>query len=206
MTYLINEHFYSLQGEGAHAGMSAYFLRLSGCSVGCAFCDSKNAWDKNAGTPMSIEEIVKIVKKSGAKNAVITGGEPFEQNVKKLHDALLDADIHVFIETSGTVHLGEHYYWWITLSPKKHCLPHPGNYIEADELKVIIETPDDFAFAEEQAKKVRKKIEYESAGCLLFLQPEWSVREEITPKIIEYIKKNSKWRLSLQTHKFLGIE
>ena len=112
-------------------------------------------------------------------------------------EKLKEQDIRIHIETSGAYQLsGE---WdWICLSPKKTKLPLEAIYKKADELKIIISNKHDFKFAEEQAKKVTQK-------CELYLQPEWSKREKMTPFIIDYVMKNPQWKISLQTHKYLNI-
>ncbi|MDR0438328.1 MAG: 7-carboxy-7-deazaguanine synthase QueE [Bacteroidales bacterium] len=205
-TYPISEHFFSLQGEGANVGKPAYFLRLSGCNVRCSFCDSKNSWDDANAQNMSLKEIVHLVKKSGAKNVVITGGEPLLHDLDELCEMLRThiPNISLWLETSGTAPFRGGFDW-VCLSPKKHKLPLFENYEKADELKVIIENSDDFEFAEQQAQQV-------NSNCKLFLQGEWSnmgaarnARTIHTTAIIDYILQNPKWRLSVQVHKFLGI-
>ncbi|MCB0476225.1 MAG: 7-carboxy-7-deazaguanine synthase QueE, partial [Flavobacteriaceae bacterium] len=87
---------------------------------------------------------------------------------------------------------------WICLSPKKTKLPLETVYKKANELKVIVYNNHDFEFAEEQAARV-------SENCILFLQPEWSKREKMTPRIVDYVMQHPKWKISLQTHKYLNI-
>ena len=105
--------------------------------------------------------------------------------------------MQVHIETSGAYKLtGE---WdWICLSPKKIKLPKGGIYDVAHELKVIVFNKDDFKFAEDQAAKV-------NSDCILYLQPEWSNREKMIPLMVDYVMQNPKWKISLQTHKYLNI-
>ncbi len=105
--------------------------------------------------------------------------------------------LNVHIETSGAYKLTG--TWdWICLSPKKLKLPTKEVYEQADELKMIIYNKDDFRFAEEQAALVNKE-------CILYLQPEWSKRDKVIPEIVDYVMKNPKWKVSLQTHKYLNI-
>jgi organic radical activating enzyme len=198
--YPICEHFYSLQGEGTNAGKPAYFLRLSGCNVQCDFCDSKNSWDENAGEKMSTSEIVDLIKKSNAKNVVITGGEPLLHNLDELCKALRTeiSDVSLWLETSGTTEFSGDFDW-VCLSPKKQNLPLPENYEKANEMKVIIESVDDFEFAEKQAQQANQ-------DCQLFLQAEWSQSKHIVNSVIDYILKHPKWRLSVQIHKILEIQ
>jgi organic radical activating enzyme len=192
----IMEHFLSLQGEGFHTGLASYFIRVGGCDVGCHWCDVKESWNPELHPLMMVDDIIKNIP-NHIKTIVLTGGEPTLYNLsyitEKLH--LLDKQIH--LETSGTGSLsGE--IDWICLSPKKNELPKQEVYNKADELKVIIQNKSDFNFAEEQVNKVSKK-------CHLFLQPEWSQRNKMIPLIIAYIEQNPKWRISLQTHKYIDI-
>lgn len=190
------EDFYTIQGEGFHTGTAAYFVRLGGCDVGCHWCDVKESWDANLHPPTSVPDIVSKV--SGiAKTVVVTGGEPLMWDMTALTSAIREAGMRAHIETSGAYPVtGE---WdWFCLSPKKTKLPVEDAYAKADELKVIIYNRHDLVFAEEQASRVNK-------NAVLFLQPEWSKKDQVTEMIIEYVKANPKWRISLQTHKFLNI-
>lgn len=190
------EEFYTIQGEGYHTGTAAYFIRVGGCDVGCHWCDVKESWNAATHPPTDISLIVNNAKQY-AETVVITGGEPLTWNMSPLTKALKRENLKVHIETSGAYPLsGE---WdWICLSPKKTKLPDVTVYDRAHELKAIIHNKHDFIFAEEQAEKVNK-------NAILFLQPEWSKREEMTPLIVDYVMKNPKWRVSLQTHKYLNI-
>ena len=190
------EEFYTIQGEGFHTGTAAYFIRIGGCDVGCHWCDVKESWNAELHPPTSIQQIVTNAKDK-ANTVVVTGGEPLMWDMTALTKQLKEKNLSIHIETSGAYPLTG--TWdWICLSPKKNKLPTPTVYDNAHELKVIIHNKHDFIFAEEQAEKVNKK-------AILFLQPEWSKREEITPLIVDYVMKNPKWRVSLQTHKYLNI-
>lgn len=190
------EEFYTIQGEGFHTGTAAYFIRLGGCDVGCHWCDVKESWDANLHPPTPVETIVEHASHHPG-TVVITGGEPLTWNMEPLTIGLRANGMKVHIETSGAYPLTG--VWdWICLSPKKTMLPTQSVYAKADELKVIIYNKHDFIFAEEQAAMV-------NPDAVLFLQPEWSRRESVTPLIIEYVMKNPKWRISLQTHKYLNI-
>ena len=190
------EEFYTIQGEGAHTGTPAYFIRIGGCDVGCHWCDVKESWDSKLHPPTNVDFIVKNVKKY-AKTVVITGGEPLMWSLDYITSQLKQNNIKTHIETSGAYTFSG--IWdWFCLSPKKTKLPLDRAYTEADELKMIIYNKNDFKFAEAQAEKV-------THNCQLFLQPEWSKKEKMTPLIIDYVMKNPKWRISLQTHKYLNI-
>ncbi|NBL65482.1 4Fe-4S cluster-binding domain-containing protein [Flavobacterium sp. NST-5] len=190
------EEFYTIQGEGYHTGTAAYFIRVGGCDVGCHWCDVKESWNAALHPPTAIENIVKNAS-TYADTVVVTGGEPLTWNMLPLTQKLKEADIKVHIETSGAYELSG--IWdWITLSPKKTKLPTESVYKNAHELKVIIHNKHDFLFAEEQAEKVND-------NAILFLQPEWSKKDSMTPLIVNYVMQNPKWRISLQTHKYLNI-
>lgn len=191
------ESFYTLQGEGFHQGKAAYFIRLAGCDVGCVWCDVKESWDKDLYPLQSVEEIVSEAKKYPGKLIVITGGEPTLYNLDKLTKILRDEGFETNIETSGSSPLTGTWNW-ICLSPKKFKPPLNGILKKANELKIIIFNKSDFAWAEKYAGEV-------SPSCRLYLQPEWDKAEIITPLIIDYIKENPKWQLSLQIHKYINV-
>jgi len=190
------EEFYTIQGEGFYKGTAAYFVRIGGCDVGCHWCDVKESWNAETHPPTAIEAIVKNAV-TYSNTIVITGGEPLTWNMAPLTKALKAKGLTTHIETSGAYTLTGQWDW-ICLSPKKNKLPVGNIYEEADELKVIIYNKHDLIFAEEQARKVHQK-------CILYLQPEWSVRDKVTPLIVAYVMQNPKWKVSLQTHKYLNI-
>jgi 7-carboxy-7-deazaguanine synthase len=193
----VMESFYTLQGEGFHQGKAAYFIRLAGCDVGCVWCDVKESWDKDLHPLQSIEQLVEGAKKHPARLAVITGGEPAMHNLEKLTGALHREGFSTNIETSGS-HPLTGAWDWICLSPKKFKPPLPDILIRASELKIIIFNTSDFVWAEKYASMV-------SPGCKLYLQPEWDKAAVVTPFIIDYIKKNPQWELSLQIHKYINV-
>lgn len=191
------EDFYTIQGEGFYQGHAAYFIRLGGCDVGCVWCDVKESWDASAHPLVNIREMVSRAKASGTEIVVITGGEPVMYDLAELTEALKAANLKTNIETSGVYPLTG--TWdWVCFSPKKFKIPHPSIYERANELKVIIYNKSDFAWAEEHAAKV-------TPGCELFLQPEWSREKEMLPQIIDYVKQHTKWKVSLQIHKYMNI-
>ena len=191
------EEFYTIQGEGFNTGKVAYFIRIGGCDVGCHWCDVKESWDAHIHPLTASETILQHVLESNTTAVVVTGGEPLIYNLQYLTSLLKEKNIQTFIETSGAYELSG--IWdWVCLSPKKTMLPKEANYKKANELKIIVFNKHDFIWAEEQAQKV-------SDNCYLYLQPEWSKRHDITPLIVEYVKKNPKWMISLQTHKYIDI-
>jgi 7-carboxy-7-deazaguanine synthase len=193
----VMESFYTLQGEGFHQGKAAYFIRLAGCDVGCVWCDVKESWDKDIHPKRSIEQIVTSAKKHPARLAVITGGEPTMYNLEKLTSDLHREGFVTNIETSGS-HPLTGMWDWICLSPKKFKPPLPGILPKANELKIIVFNASDFAWAEKYASMVLP-------GCKLYLQPEWDKADIVTPLIIDYIKRNPRWELSLQIHKYINV-
>ena len=191
------EAFYTIQGEGFHQGKAAYFIRLAGCDVGCVWCDVKESWDEELYPDQSIEEIVNNAKDYPGKLAVITGGEPTLHDLQPLTAALKKEGFSTNIETSGSSPLTG--TWdWICLSPKKFKPPLEDILQKANELKIIVFNKSDFLWAEKYAAKV-------SSSCKLYLQPEWSKSNVVTPLIIDYIKENPNWELSLQIHKYINV-
>ena len=190
------EEFYTIQGEGYHKGTAAYFIRIGGCDVGCHWCDVKESWNAETHPPTAVDRIVDNAAKY-SDTIVITGGEPLTWNMGPLTSKLRDRGLKTHIETSGAYPLTG--VWdWICLSPKKIKLPVGDIYEKAQELKVIVYNKSDFAFAEQQAAKV-------GPDCILYLQPEWSRREKMIPEIVGFVMKNPRWKVSLQTHKYLNI-
>lgn len=191
------ESFYTIQGEGAYTGCAAYFIRLGGCDVGCHWCDVKESWDAELHPKLTIEEIVVEAGDKGENIVVITGGEPLMYDLTDLTESLNTRGLRRHIETSGAHPLsGE---WdWICFSPKKFKQAREEFYQKSHELKVVIYNKSDLAWAESHAAKMNDKV-------LLYLQPEWSRAKEMTPLIVDYVKNNPRWRISLQTHKYMDI-
>lgn len=191
------EEFYSLQGEGFHTGKAAWFVRVGGCEVGCSFCDEKRAWDASKYPQVSIDCIVENASKCPAKAVVVTGGEPLLYDMTELCDKMHRHGISCFLETSGSEPISGDWDW-ICLSPKYGAAPKPELFARANELKVVIGSEEDFAWAEKNAEMVGPQ-------CLLFLQPDWNRCNVMIGCIVDYILKNPKWRMSLQTHKYMQI-
>ncbi|MFN4082843.1 MAG: 7-carboxy-7-deazaguanine synthase QueE [Bacteroidia bacterium] len=193
----VMEHFYTIQGEGAYTGNAAYFIRLGGCDVGCVWCDVKESWDASKHPLISVDDIVGYVLNTNAKLAVITGGEPCMHQLDLLTEKLIKNNIKINIETSGAYEITGNWNW-ICVSPKKFKAPLLTSLNLANELKVIIYNKSDFDWAEKHAELVQP-------NCKFFLQPEWDKKEEMLPLIIDYVKQNPKWQISLQTHKYMNI-
>jgi 7-carboxy-7-deazaguanine synthase len=191
------EEFYTIQGEGHNTGEAAWFIRIGGCDVGCRWCDVKESWNPDLHPLTETDKIVNSAVAQPSKAVVVTGGEPLIYNMDYLCNALKKRHIRTYLETSGAYPLsGE---WdWICLSPKKNMAPVGDISSKANELKVIIFNESDIAWAEKFAGQVH-------SGCILYLQPEWSRAKYMTPVIIEYVKKNPRWKISIQAHKFMHI-
>ena len=196
-TLPVMEQFYTLQGEGAFAGQAAYFIRLGGCDVGCTWCDVKDSWDAALHPQIAITDLVAAAKNNAGKIVVITGGEPLMHDLTELTAALHTAGLRTHIETSGA-HPLTGVWDWLCLSPKKFKAPLPGIAAAAHELKIIVYNKHDLLWAALHAEQV-------NPNCLLLLQPEWSREKEMLPLMIDYVKKNPQWRISLQTHKYMDI-
>ncbi len=193
----VMEIFQTLQGEGFHTGKAAVFIRLAGCDLACNWCDVKESWNHDLWPQKPLHEILSEVLIYDIQHVVITGGEPLKNHLDPLCGALKKEGYVTYLETSGACPLSGQWDW-ICLSPKKQEPPLEPFFAIANELKVVVETKDDLSWAETNGQKV-------SRNCLLYLQPEWSVRNRITPAIVEYILMNPSWMLSLQSHKYIGM-
>jgi len=194
--YPLMESFYTIQGEGVHTGKAAYFIRLAGCDVKCWWCDVKESWDESRHPKIKTGDIVKGAKESNAEFAVITGGEPLLHNLEPLTLSLKQSGLKVHLETSGSSPLTGQLDW-ITLSPKRFKKPLDEIFPYVDELKIVVLKNKDLEWAEENAGKC-------PSSSNLLLQPEWDTPSSV-PLIVDYVKKNPKWRISLQTHKFMNV-
>lgn len=191
------ETFYTLQGEGAHTGKAAFFVRIGGCDVGCYWCDTRESWKAGLHPLTPVEEIVRQALQYPARAVVITGGEPLLYNLGPLTDQLHSQGFQTFLETSGSENLSGSWDW-ICLSPKRRSPPVKQIEGIADELKIIVFEEEDYEWAEEMAARTRP-------SCEKFLQPEWSRRDQVMPGIIRYILDNPQWKISLQSHKYMKI-
>lgn len=191
------EDFYTIQGEGFHAGKPAYFIRLGGCDVGCSWCDAKYTWNPRLYPPTAVETVIDRATSCEARAIVITGGEPLLYPLGILTSALREKGLTIFLETSGT-HPFSGCFDWVCLSPKRRQPPMEEAFDRAHELKVIVQEEQDLLWAEQNARKVGR-------NCMLYLQPEWSVRDQIMPCMVEYAKRNPQWNISIQTHKYMRI-
>lgn len=195
--YPIMESFYTIQGEGFNAGEAAYFIRTGGCDVGCTWCDVKESWDADLHPLRTITTLIHEVEETPTENVVITGGEPCMYDLTALTEAFQYKGYKTWLETSGSHPISGNWNW-IVFSPKKFKAPLQEAYDKAHELKVVIANRNDFKWAESHADKVNKEAK-------LFLQVEWSRREKLMPLIVDYVKANPKWRISVQSHKYINV-
>ncbi|MEB3354664.1 MAG: 7-carboxy-7-deazaguanine synthase QueE [Cyanobacteriota bacterium] len=199
------EVFHSLQGEGVHAGRSALFLRLAGCSVGCSWCDTKVSWPAERHPHLPLEALaaeVRAAAGAGAAFVVITGGEPLHHNLNGLCAVLAGEGLPLHLETSGVDPLSGRFDW-ITLSPKPHRPPSAALLAACHELKVVVHGPADLVFAEAMAAEALRQRGGRTAPVLL-LQPGWE-SEPGQELAVAYVRSHPAWRLSLQSHKWLGV-
>ncbi len=191
------EDFYTIQGEGAFQGNAAYFIRLAGCDVGCVWCDVKESWVASRHPVVKVSDIVARAKASNCRLVVVTGGEPAHYDLNELTNQLQSAGLRTHIETSGAYEITGQWDW-VCLSPKKFKAAQESSFQLADELKIIVFNKSDFDWAEKHAAHVNAK-------CKLYLQPEWSKEKEMLPLIVDYVKTNPQWKISLQVHKYMNI-
>jgi organic radical activating enzyme len=191
------EAFYTIQGEGYFSGRAAYFLRIGGCDVGCHWCDVKESWNSSLHPPTSIADILKDIANYSVDTIVITGGEPLMWNLNKLTTKLKDKGFKVHLETSGAYKYSG-IFDWICLSPKKMQLPLNAIKLISNELKVIVNNKHDLIWAQQQREGLNE-------DCILYLQAEWSKRDVVMPMIIDFVKQNKDWAISLQSHKYMKI-
>lgn len=197
-SFPIMEYFYSIQGEGVFVGQPSFFIRMGGCDVGCVWCDVKDSWDADNHPKISIDSLLEEAKKYPSRLVIITGGEPAMYDLTELTKKFKEAGYRVHIETSGAYPLvGE--FDWITFSPKKFKKPLEDVAKMANELKIVVFNKSDIKWAEEHQKLV-------SSDCKLFLQPEWDKRKISEKIVFNYILTNPNWFVSLQTHKYLGVD
>ena len=193
----IMESFLTIQGEGYHSGKPAFFIRTGGCDVGCVWCDVKESWNAENHPVQHVTALQKLSLENESEWVVLTGGEPAMYKLQPLVGKLKEIKRSVAIETSGCYPLDAHVDWY-TFSPKQFKKPCAEAYEKADELKIVVYHKSDFRWALKHAEKV-------SSTCLLYIQPEWSKKEELMAEIVDFVKSNKGWRISLQTHKFMNI-
>ena len=196
--YNIVEIFHSVQGEGARAGIPHVFVRFGNCNLRCEWCDT----DFLTYTEMTAEQIIEEIGKYRCKNIIFTGGEPMLNDLWPLRRLLNQNRHHISIETNGTISIDDGLIDWICVSPKDQLYPNTKiKQRTGDELKCVY-----------VGQSLSIYDELASGFDHLFLQPcymdnesvEWNGRNFAHTESI--VKDNPNWRLSLQTHKWMGID
>ncbi|WP_435183311.1 7-carboxy-7-deazaguanine synthase QueE [Cylindrospermopsis raciborskii G7] len=199
----IHETFQStVQGEGYWTGSLVDFIRLSGCPLSCPWCDTGYA-DGGANLPRFERTIGELLAELKSPRIVISGGEPFiHKHLPELVEALLDAGKQVNIETSGSFWKEVPLSAWITLSPKEHINPkYPVQnqfWSRANEAKIVIETGQEIEFYQEQLSA--------HPDLCVYLQPEWNSSSKSLALILQLLQQKPDYKLSLQTHKYIGLQ
>lgn len=194
--YQINEMFESIQGEGFHTGQPVIFVRLAGCSMGCEWCDTK--YCQEVHYELTAEQICQLLENNFVKKpVVISGGEPFEQDLHSLVSCLKDNDYQIFIETNGAHNIPPEIgvVTWVTVSPKKQVCSQV--FEQADEIKLVISNQDDI-------KRAQKMLSHHSVKYF-YLQPE-SGKKEATKLCVETCMQDPRFKLSVQVHKLIDIK
>lgn len=194
LSWKVNEIFYSIQGEGKHTGMPAVFLRLSGCTMGCDFCDTKYAF--SGGKEMNSLQILVALAEFPCKTVVITGGEPAEQDLPALISALKSAGHIVHVETNGAKDCDVSKADFVCVSPKKYVAKEM--LTKADIIKLVVTPQTDL-------EDLQKYYLYENEKTQIYLQPEGNKQENID-LCVKLIKRHPSARLSVQLHKLINIK
>lgn len=207
---IVNEIFYSIDGEGYRTGELAVFIRLAGCNLNCSYCDTKYALKSNMGTKMEIDEILKNVEKYNCKNITITGGEPLiHRGISELIDKLIEKKYKVNIETNGAVDITN--YLNKCLITMDYKLPSSGmeKYMKLDNLEKLTENDVlKFVTEEKDFEKIEEILKNYKIKSYIYISP---IFGKIEPeKIVEFMKKlnkdginTEKVRVQVQLHKII---
>ena len=196
----INNLFWTLQGEGHFSGKRALFIRLPYCNYNCPWCDT----EYNSFKEWSLKNFKSFILSEKSRFAVITGGEPMgHKHLPKILKILKDENFYVACETNGSLEIPKE-IGFVTTSPKSYTKKkfepyyiHPTVFSQTNEWKYVVDNQFNFNILERH-KSDSEKVHHS-------LSPEFNNMQENTQKIIEYIKQNPKWQLSLQTHKWIDI-
>jgi 7-carboxy-7-deazaguanine synthase len=226
LTFPIHEQFSeTIQGEGYWTGTPADFIRLAGCPLSCHYCDTGYA-DGGSATPRHLRSLSSLISELRSLHVVISGGEPLiHKDLPKLVEAIAATGRQVQIETSGAFWQPVPNPTWVTLSPKEHVSPkypvHPAMWLRANEIKIVISSGQEVDFYYNSINHWSSVFQdwgykHWSEYALnwdeptptqkLYLQPEWDERDRTLPLTLELLKQHPKYRLSLQTHKFTGVQ
>lgn len=200
MTYMINEIFYSLQGEGARAGTPNVFVRFTGCNLKCAMAEGPRSpggfvcdTDFDSGDRMTLEEIMNTISEYPSRSVILTGGEPLLQVDEELIRKLKAEGWYVAVETNGTKYIPSDWFSWVTVSPKVSEVLLVPKF--ANELKYVVAN---------ECYPPLPQIVAEH----LFISPathKTEIDQESLDWCIEFVKNNPRWRLSVQQHKVWGV-
>lgn len=200
----VMEDFYTIQGEGYHQGRAAYFIRLAGCDVGCHWCDVKESWEAAPEQVTPIEQLLERMDTFPTGICVITGGEPSIYDLGPLTEMLAARGWKVHIETSGAYAFSGRFDW-ICVSPKKFQAALPDWLDKADEIKVIVYNRSDLEWGETFVRPLQAQGDPETLPRY-YLQPEWDREKLVLPLMTEYVKEHPHWSITLQVHKYLGVD
>lgn len=201
--YEVSEYFHSWQGEGVHVGRSAFFIRLFGCPIRCAWCDSSETWADGGRIPerISARELSDAAFSARPDFVVITGGEPAIRDLNPLCRELHSRGLRVHLETSGAFPIrGD--VDWLTISPKRARPPLRENLERASELKFIVARAADIEFWTEEISRARVP-----ATSPIWLHPEWSKREDsaVLGAISAWVRERGfPFRAGWQLHKLFN--
>ncbi|AWL11443.1 7-carboxy-7-deazaguanine synthase [Saliniradius amylolyticus] len=223
MSLKLNEVFESIQGEGAYTGVPSIFVRLQGCPVGCPWCDTQHTWSVDLEDKRSEQQVMKesgdsrhwfssdaeqlmaLFKRQGyqARHVVLTGGEPAMYDLRDLTQTLHQHGFSTQIETSGTFELQISPETWVTLSPKVDM---KGGYPVLDSVLAVAHEIKHPVAMERHVEELKALLARPATNldALVYLQPISQQKRATELAIRTCIAEN--WRLSLQTHKFIGIE
>ena len=195
----INDVFWTFQGEGLHAGRRALFVRMPYCNLKCPWCDT----EFNSFKEWKLSELIEFASSEPAKFAVITGGEPMmHKHTKQVVDLLKGLEFEIAGETNGMFPIVEGIDF-VTCSPKSHSKTpfyvDPDAWDEVSEWKYVVEDGFDFDLLKRHDGDGHQHL------CRYSLSPEFNQLEKSLSRIFEFIRENPKWRISLQTHKWMNI-
>lgn len=222
INYKINEFFETIQGEGSFTGQPSIFIRLQGCPVGCSWCDTKHTWDIELSDQINVKsmiakteetsqwanltalQLLEQVKQEGyqAKHIVITGGEPCMVNLIPLCSAFEAQGFSTQIETSGTFEIQTTKQCWVTVSPKVNM--RGGYEILASAMQRANEIKHPIATEQHVDDLKNLLLKHNIVNTAIYIQPISQKKRATELAITSCIANN--WRLSVQVHKYLGIE
>jgi 7-carboxy-7-deazaguanine synthase len=199
-SFSLNDLFWTVQGEGVHAGRRALFVRFPYCNYDCPWCDT----DYNHHHPVSESQLREVIEQEPARLAILTGGEPLNhKDLMPVIRVLKEYGFYIACETNGSAPAPQEIDF-VTTSPKpytkSHFAPyyvHPDTYTRTQQWKYIVDDQFDFAILD--------RHQNDPDHVTFALSPEYNNMQSHTERILSYIQKNPRWRLSLQTHKWINV-